>query len=503
MEPPCRLRLLPLGENFDVARGTPLQDVLFLHGVEFPCGGHGRCRGCRVRVLQGDLSVTPEMRRKLTDAELAAGWRLSCCGRVEGPLALEVAQWTTPVLADTVAVPFEPGEGLGVAVDLGTTTLATQLLDLSTGQVLAVDLALNPQSVHGADVMSRVEFALHGGAGQLASLVRHAIGGMIGRMLASAARGAEVRRVEIVGNTVMHHLFCAIDVAPLSHAPFAPVNDGLQRLTASQLAWTLPGDPAIEFLPCLGGFVGSDILAGVIALDLFDAREPTALLDLGTNGEIVLAAGGAMLCASTAAGPAFEAARIRMGMRAAAGAIARVEVVDGEMRCRVLGGGAPRGICGSGLVDAVAAALSLGLIQPDGRIAGRARELVVASPVVLAQRDVRELQLAKAAIAAGVRLLSRHAGLDPRDLAAVHLAGAFGNYLDPASAVRIGLLPVDPARILSDGNTALRGARLLLLCPSRQGALIEKARTQIRHIPLAASPDFQDVFTDCLGFPES
>jgi uncharacterized 2Fe-2S/4Fe-4S cluster protein (DUF4445 family) len=154
-------------------------------------------------------------------------------------------------------------------------------------------------------------------------------------------------------------------------------------------------------------------------------------------------------------------------------------------------------------VDAVAAALSLGRIQPDGRIAGGARELVVERPVVLAQRDIRELQLAKAAIAAGVQLLSRDTGLDPRELATVHLAGAFGNYLDPASAVRIGLLPVDPARIVSDGNTALRGARLLLLCPSRKAALMERARTRIRHIALAASPDFQDVFTDCLGFPES
>jgi uncharacterized 2Fe-2S/4Fe-4S cluster protein (DUF4445 family) len=507
MDPDCSLRLLPLGERIDVARGTPLQDVLFLHGVEFPCGGHGRCRGCRVRVLEGELAVTPAMRRKLSDAELAAGWRLSCCASVEGPLALEVAQWTTPGLvtnlADTLEVPFEPGEGLGVAVDLGTTTLAAQLLDLSTGEVLAVELALNPQCIHGADVMSRVEFALHGGAGQLTSLVRQSIGGMIARMLASAGRAAEVRRVELVGNTVMHHLFCAIDVAPLSHAPFEPVDDDLQRLTAAGLAWTLPGNPAIEFLPCLGGFVGSDILAGAIALDLFDAREPAALLDLGTNGEIVLAAGGAMACASTAAGPAFEAARIRMGMRAAAGAIARVEVAEGEMRCHVLGGGAPRGICGSGLVDAVAAALSLGRIQPDGRIAGGARELAIESPVVLTQRDVRELQLAKAAIAAGVQLLSRETGLDPRDLATVHLAGAFGNYLDPASAVRIGLLPVDPACIVSGGNTALRGARLLLLCPSRKAALIEEARTRIRHIALAASPDFQDVFTDCLGFPEA
>ena len=507
MESACRLRLLPLGERIEAARGAALQDVLFLHGVEFPCGGRGRCRGCRVRVVEGEIPITPEMRLKLTDAELAAGWRLSCCARVEGPLVLEVAQWSTPGLAsvpaDTGPIPFERGEGLGVAVDLGTTTLAAQLLDLSTGEVLAVELALNPQCVHGADVMSRLEFALHGGAGRLAALVRGAIGRMIGRMTVAAGRAAEIRRVDLVGNTAMHHLFCGIEVAPLSHAPFEPAEDGLQRLTAGQLGWAIPGNPAIEFLPCLGGFVGSDILAGAVALDLFDAPGPAALIDLGTNGEIVLAAGGATLCASTAAGPAFEAARIGMGMRAAAGAIARVEVAEGGMRCRVLGGGAPRGICGSGLVDAVACALSLGLIGTNGRIAGRAGELLIESPVVLAQRDIRELQLAKAAISAGLRLLSRHAALDPRELAAVHLAGAFGNYLDPASAVRIGLLPVDPARIVPAGNTALRGARRLLLNPSRKTALIGKARSRIRHVPLAASPDFQDSFTDCLSFPEA
>ena len=501
MEPGCRIRLLPLGEEIEAARGSSLQDVLFYRGVEFPCGGNARCRGCRVRVLEGRMVIAPEMRRMLSEAELAAGWRLACCASVEGDLTLEVAQWSSPVLVDNAAVPFEPGEGLGIAVDVGTTTLAAQLLDLSTGEVLAVETALNPQCAHGADVMSRIEFALQRGGPRLSSLVRATVGEMTAGLLSSAGRGTPVRRIELVGNTVMHHLFCGIDVASLSRAPFEAMDDGLQILSTAELGWTRTGAPLVEFLPCLGGFVGSDILAGVVALGLLEQSEPAALLDLGTNGEVVIATQGRVLCASTAAGPAFEAARIRMGMRAAPGAIAHVTASAGGFECRVLGGGAPRGICGSGVVDAVAAGLDSGAILPSGRIVDPRRELSLADPVVLTQGDVRELQLAKGAIAAGVRLLAREAAVDLGAIGAVHLAGAFGNYLDPASAVRIGLLEVDAAKIVNDGNTALRGAKLLLLCPARKARLLEQAR-QIEHIPLAQTADFQNVFADCLAFPK-
>jgi len=219
------LDLAPAGLHLDVVRGTPLQEILFAHGVEFPCGGRGRCRGCRVRVLGGNLPVTGEEERLLTPAELADGWRLACRHEVVGDLRLELAQWEMPVLGDTSSFPFTPREGLGVAVDLGTTTLVTQLVDLQTGDVLAVRSALNAQARHGADVMSRIEFAIQGGQSELTKLIREQIGELIGQLVAPGRSARPLTRVVLVGNTVMHHLFGGVSVAPEVempvHLPFA------------------------------------------------------------------------------------------------------------------------------------------------------------------------------------------------------------------------------------------------------------------------------------------
>ena len=223
----------------------------------------------------------------------------------------------------------------------------------------------------------------------------------------------------------------------------------------------MPGNPAVRFLPCLGSFVGSDILAGLLATSLHEHDDLAALIDLGTNGEIVVGNRQRLLCASTAAGPAFEGARISMGMRAATGAISEVHAQDGKLHCHVLGNGAPRGVCGSGLVDAAAAGLDLGWISPKGRLAN-GESLTLAPPVALTQWDVRELQLAKGAIAAGLRILLEQWGAQAIELAQVYVAGAFGNYINYASARRIGLLDFPAEKIQPAGNTALLGAKLAL-----------------------------------------
>ena len=207
------------------------------------------------------------------------------------------------------------------------------------------------------------------------------------------------------------------------------------------MGWNLPEKTVVEFLPCIGGFVGSDILAGIVATGLHESRELVALMDLGTNGEVVVGNHERLLCASTAAGPAFEGARISMGMRAATGAISEVRAQNGTVACRVIGGGAPRGLCGSGLVDAVAAGLELGWIRPDGRMTSD-RGMPLAGTVTLSAADVRELQLAKGAIATGLRMLAARFGASLDDIHQLHLAGAFGNYINRASAQRIGLLRV-------------------------------------------------------------
>ena len=495
MSAPVRIRVEPLGEAQEVARGTPLQEVLFAYGVEFPCGGRGRCRRCRVRVLEGALPVSPDEERMLSAGELADGWRLACRARAETDLTLEIAQWDVPVLVDETAFEFTPGVGLGIAVDLGTTTLVAQLLDLATGRVLGVRTGLNPQAGYGADIMSRIQFALAPeGRGKLEGLIRAGIGRLI-RDLLPGARGP-VHRVVIVGNTAMHHLFCGIDLEPLSHVPFETVRDGLETLRAAELGWEAPGDPEVQFLPCLGGFVGSDILAGVLATRLHDSRELIGLIDLGTNGEIVFGTRDRMVCASTAAGPAFEGGRISMGMQAAAGAISEVSVVEGRLQCRVLGGVAPRGVCGSGLVDAVAAGLELGLITPTGRLADGA--FVVCPPVVLTQADVRELQLAKGAIAAGVRIVLDRLGASAGDVTRLYLAGAFGNYINRASARRIGLIDFPLEKVEPAGNTALLGAKLALF-----GTPFAHIRARVEHLSLAADRRFQEIYVEEMSFPAS
>jgi len=483
--------LFPLGRRIVVERGSALVDVLAGYGVEFPCGGSDLCGGCRVRVLEGTLPARIEDRFVFSEEEVERGWRLACRMLVDSPVRLEVGQWTAPILSDAAPLPGGGRAGLGVAVDLGTTTIAAQMLDLASGEVLAVSAALNPQCARGADVMSRVQFALSDSA--LTPMVRRAIGGMIAEM--ADKRAAEVRDVLLVGNTVMHHLFSGIDVEPLSHAPFRPVDDGEQRFCPADLDWPLPASCGVRFLRCLGGFVGSDILAGLTAAGLASGDRLRVLLDLGTNGEIIMGNRERMICCSTAAGPAFEAGSISMGMRAAGGAVAHVFLEEGRLRCQVIGGGPARGICGSGLVDAVAAGLDSGAILHGGGLAGGAREFPLCGPVVVTQPDIRELQLAKSAVASGMRLLLKSWGASRDDIDTVHLAGAFGNYIRYESALRIGLLEVAPCKIVPAGNAALRGAKMILLSPSALPSV------PVEHVPLAFDPGFQQEFIESLNFP--
>lgn len=493
------IELLPLGRVLSVEPGTPLHDALFAQGVEFPCGGHGRCKGCRVRVVKGSLTISPDEARLLSPRELEAGWRLACRARAERDLTIELAQWEACILSDESAFSFAPREGYGVAVDLGTTTLVAQLLDLRTGDVRAVRTALNDQARHGADIMSRIQFAVHGGGGaELTQIIRTQLGGIVAELL-TGMEAAVLSDVVLVGNTAMHHFFGGLNAEPLSRVPFEPVEDGWQHFTATELGWDLPGNPAVRFLPCLGGFVGSDVLAGVLATRLHESDSLTALVDLGTNGEMVVGHRGRMLCASTAAGPAFEGARISQGMRAVTGAISEVTLEQGQFHCRVLGNATPRGLCGSGLVDAVAAGLDLGSIQSSGRLAGGA-EMSLAPGVSLRQPDIRELQLAKGAIAAGLRLLLQQWGAAPGDVTRLHLAGAFGNYINRTSARRIGLLNFPPEVVTPAGNTALLGAKLALFRPDDDFADLCR---RVRHVPLSDDPQFQETFVEEMSFPET
>ena len=350
--------------------------------------------------------------------------------------------------------------------------------------------------------MSRIEHGLDTqGLEQLRDLIRAQLGRMIRELSAGAGdRAGDLRQVVIVGNTVMHHLFCGIDPTPLSHTPFEPVDDGLRVFQAGELGWHLPANPEVRFLPCLGGFVGSDILAGILATRLHESETLRVLIDLGTNGEIVVGNRDRLLCASTAAGPAFEGARISMGMRAATGAISEVRVNGGRFHCHVLGNAAPRGICGSGLVDAVAGGLDLNWVRTSGRLA-QGDSFLVAAPVSLTQADIRELQLAKGAIAAGVRILVKAWGARMEDVTQVCLAGAFGNYINRASAQRIGLLEFPLEKVEAAGNTALLGAKLALFGHPESPAECAKVLEKTQHISLHEDPVFQETYVEQMGFP--
>ncbi len=495
------VRLEPLGRSFQMEPGAPLQEVLAAHGVEFPCGGRGTCAGCLVKVLSGELEIAADQADLLSREELAGGWRLACRSRARGDVVLEVGQWDTVVLTDDREFSFRARPGIGIAVDVGTTTLVAQLVDFPTGRVLAVQTALNPQAAYGADVMSRIDAAVsEGKESLLVGLLRAAVGRLVGDLLAMAgAQSRPLARVVLAGNTAMHHFFCGLDPAPLSAWPFATPAGGPARLRPADLGWSVPGDPPVSFLPWLGGFVGSDLLCGVLAIGLHRRETPCILIDLGTNGEIVVGHRGRILCASTAAGPAFEGGGIGMGMRASTGAVHQVRSENGRLRASVVGGGEARGICGSGLVDAVAAALDLGLVEPSGRLATGGEPLAVASPVVVTQRDIRQLQLAKAAVAAGVRLLRRRFGEAAAGSISVYLAGAFGNYVDLGSARRIGLFGGAHADVRAAGNTALLGAKIALLADD--GDDFRSLLEYVEHVALASDPDFEEAFVGEMPFP--
>ncbi|WP_050742276.1 ASKHA domain-containing protein [Symbiobacterium thermophilum] len=524
------------GRTFSVPSGMPLARALNQHEpfVETPCGARGQCRKCLVRVLGEAPEPTPADLEQLTPAELAQGFRLSCQLRVDRDLEVAVVPAVTldprkarlgalagPAEVDPWA-PLNPtGRSLGFALDVGTTGIAGALLDLRTGEELAVHASLNPQAVYGADLMTRLSHAIQGEEqkGELTRLVRDAAQALLGRLLGKAgARPEEVTAASLVGNTAMHHLFLGLPVEQLAVAPYTPaVTEGR--------VFEVPGFPALYALPVIAGFVGADTVAAALAAGLDAGEETVLLVDVGTNGEVLLRHAGRLYACSAPAGPAFEGGEISQGMRAGPGAIEAVRfdgrdlvvtVIPGGPRSTAGGGGgsgteAARGICGSGLLDAAAALLEAGLMDETGRLthAGPAahrlaeggRAVALAPGVQLTQKDLRSLQLAKGAIRSGIEVLLRVAGIGPARLDKVLLAGAFGNYLRRESAVATGLLPpVDPGRIQPIGNAAIAGAKLALLSRSARDRAEALARGA-RFVELATHPDFEEVFMEALNFP--
>lgn len=485
------ISLQPFGKTISVNPGTPLIDFLHEFGVEFPCGGKGICGSCKVKLLQGELEIDQVQQQKLEKLKLGKEWRLACFCKAKSDITLEISQFENIILADSSTFDFQPQKGFGIAVDLGTTTVVTQLVNLENGHVLDSVSDVNPQVKFGSDLISRIQSCLDGNFEELQNLIRWKIGKMIQSMLEKHL--VDISKVAVVGNTVMHHIFSGLPVNSLSFYPFHSANLGTQKFTPSELNWELPENTEISFFPSIGSFVGSDILAGIAATKMTEREEFSVLIDLGTNGEIVVGNHDKIICASTAAGPAFEGAKISQGMRATTGAISSVDFIHGELKTHVIGNAPARGICGSGLIDIMAILLNREEIGMFGEINSGEDKVKLTKQVSITQQDIREFQLAKAAIAAGIQILLNQLEITYNEIEHVFIAGGFGNFLNIENVIRTGLIECEAGKIVKLGNTALIGAKMFLFEDEK---FIQKILDKTTHVNLEGDPDFQEIYID-------
>ena len=418
----------------------------------------------------------------------------------------------------------------GLAFDIGTTTVACYYVDLRSGEEIAQASLLNPQTTYGGDVIMRIKYCVENGQTGPTGDIRKALNQLAAKCASSARQKMKsIYLITVVGNTTMHHLFLGISPASLAYAPYTPAAAEPMQLDAAEFGFAVNPSAKLYMLPNIAGFVGADTVGAALAASMDEKAEMTLLIDIGTNGEMVMGTRDRLIACSTAAGPAFEGALITCGMRGAEGAIDHVSLQDGKFTYSVIGGGKPIGICGSGLIDLMSELVRTGLVEPAGRLidadeategeAKLLREHLVeyggqkaflladaassgtGETLVFTQKDVREVQLAKGAMAAGIQMMCRRLGVTTDDIACVMIAGAFGSYLSPASACGIGLIP--PAlqeKVMAIGNAAGQGARLCALSIDeyRRAATLSR---NVEYLELAADPAFQDVFVDELEFP--
>jgi uncharacterized 2Fe-2S/4Fe-4S cluster protein (DUF4445 family) len=594
------IRIQPQGVSLTTPAGMLLRDALQEAGVllDYPCGGKGTCRQCRVKVdpapaagkgrlkesesaggirlacqlpVTEDCTVTiPEERlsvkawnQGLRDADISTAMGGGTMRRVRIPLPapsledqradwerlqaglaghgitaalpdahslerisriLRESGWVAEVLCEEDAFLWldsgADGRSYGFAVDLGTTTVDIALLDLESGARLSRKAYLNGQVAFGADVISRAQ-SFHDDRGPVRSAVLRTIGEGAGQILAECGvSAADVVKTVVVGNPIMIHILNGIDPYELTRVPYVPVTARSLRSSPRAYGWAFQENGYVETLPLISAYVGADTIGMIVALDLEQEKKTSLSIDIGTNGEMVLARGGELLATSTAAGPAFEGAQISCGMRALPGAIFDVAISDeGALALQVVGSAAPKGLCGTGLIAGIAQLLERGIIDATGRLVDPAEvPLAALRPrlfslgsepafaltedrgVYISQNDIRKLQLAKGAVRTGVETLLEVSGVAVGQLDALRLAGNFGAGLDARAAMRIGLIPtMDLARVEVVGNAALRGAIMVLL--SRvHGRKSESAARNARFVELGGKPEFQARFMEAMLF---
>ena len=510
-------------QTLTVPSGTRLNDAAIQAGYDLRthCGGAGTCGKCQViagnhKLLACQTLVTSDLIVIIPDAALRTN---------EQNVVVQIASESAACRPQRAV-----SKGFGIAVDIGTTTLAAELHDFSGKLPTQTASCANPQRKFGDDVMTRIQKVMENPAALTAmqKLIVGAINQMTAELTAQSGIVPEdVSRMVVAGNTVMQSLFFGIDPTPLGGYPFRAPAETFPARHGSEIGLTMSAgatvkEGTVEALPIFGGFVGGDIVAGVLTLPLLLSGDaPRLFLDIGTNGEIVLAYRGELFTAATAAGPAFEGAKIECGTIAIPGAIDRVAVNrdagngnEGEAEKIIIltiGNKPAVGICGSGLIDAAAVLLELGIILPNGRFADKrsyfelvsAMESATGKSIVLTQKDIRELQLAAGAVRAGITLLLDEHGIEPAEIETFYVSGGFGQSIRLSSARRIGLLPsIPPERFRFCGNTSLAGARAMLLNPDND-EIVRRIVQKSHHCDLASLPRFQEVFAESMCWEQS
>lgn len=458
----AKLHILPRGVELSVAAGTNLLDALRVAGLApaAPCGGNGTCGKCRVTAEGKEV--------------------LACRTAVHVDMTVTVPETAeSDVLKSGVK---SSGGSHRLAIDIGTTSVVCFLLDGATGTELARSSMHNPQAVFGADVISRIRAALDGEMETLTGLIREGVTMLIRQVCTAAEVSPDsIGVVSVVGNPAMQQLFLGISPENLAGVPFAPVLTEAKTVPCGEVLPICP-HAMLLVVPDISGYIGADTVGCVLSTELYKKDEMTLLVDIGTNGEMVLGTKDRMIACATAAGPALESANIQCGMRAEAGAIGRVWLEDGAVKCAVIGGGEAKGI--------------------RGRIRNPEHIFHLTENVYLTQEDIRQVQMAKGAIHAGIQLMARQMGIQLTDIKKVLLAGAFGSNLDPRSACRMGLLPEELVdRIEAVGNAAGDGAKLL----ARDEKLLPMTRQlcdKIEFLELASLPDFPRTFAKAMNFRE-
>lgn len=516
------------GIGIHVEPGTNLMTALreadaFL---ENPCSGKGTCGKCRVQLLSGDVSaITAEELQHLNPEELSAGIRLACMVRVQGDCMIRLLQKQREQLVLTEGTLPEFAHDLtdsyGIAVDIGTTTVALSLVERSSGRELAQSSAINPQTKYGLDVLTRISYEYEQGEKgihQLQDCMVESLNELIAAVCEKATvPQTEVKEIVVAANCAMTHMLLGVDARPLGKAPYAPQFTEAQTLPAADIGLNLSEDAVLYCLPQVSAYIGGDIVAGACACQLEQQKETTMFIDIGTNGEIILVHDGILHSCSCAAGPALEGMNIRCGMRAANSAVEDVHIAE-QVELKTIGDTPPEGLCGSGILAAVRELLKSGYLKKSGafvtvdkqpqpeilRLDGTKREAVLCNEpeLLVTQDDVRQVQLAKGAIRSGFEVLLKEAGIEMEQLEQVIIAGQFGAHLPVDSLVGIGLIPESlRSKLTYAGNSSKAGAYMALMSRSKRKEM-EQLAQKINYIELAQTKDYERVFAESLSFPK-